>query len=95
MWSTYTFVCDPDECDALLEFTARDGYGFPNGSVEMKCPCGRWMAYISIEEVWSPIIDTIEMLNDFKKQAGIAIDSLDVMKVTPPQLVKINTNPYN
>jgi len=61
----------------------------------MKCPCGRWMAYISIEEVWSPIIDTIEMLNDFKKKSGIAIDSLDVTKVTPPQLVKINTNPYN
>jgi len=56
---------------------------------------GLWMAYISIEEVWSPIIDTIEMLNDFKKQAGIAIDSLDVMKVTPREVVKINTNPYN
>ena len=95
MWSKYTFVCDPDECDALLEFTARDVFGFPLGSVEMTCPCGRKMAYISYEEAWAPIIDTVEMLNDFKKQAGIAIDSLDVTKVTPPKLVKINTNPYN
>jgi hypothetical protein len=76
MWSKYTFVCDPDECDALLEFTARDGFGFPLGSVEMTCPCGRKMAYISYEDAWEPIL-------------------ADVTKVTPPQLVKINTNPYN
>jgi len=76
MWSKYTFVCDPDECDALLEFTARDGFGFPLGSVEMTCPCGRKMVYISYEDAWEPIL-------------------ADVTKVTPPQLVKINTNPYN
>ena len=76
MWTRYTFVCDPDECDALLEFTARDGFGFPSGSVEMKCPCGRMMNYISYEEAYAPIIT-------------------DVSKVTVPELVKINTNPYN
>jgi len=64
MWSKYTFVCDPDEC------------GFPNGSVEMKCPCGRKMAYIGYEDAWEPIF-------------------ADVTKVTPPKLVKINSNPYN
>ena len=95
MWSKYTFVCDPDECDALLEFTARDGFGFPLGSVEMTCPCGRKMAYISHEEAWGPIIDTVEELDYFKKYAGIAIDALDVMKVTPREVVKINSNPYN
>lgn len=51
MWSKYTFVCDPDECDALLEFTARDGFGFPNGVVSMKCPCGRTMQYISVVDL--------------------------------------------
>jgi len=54
MWSRYTFVCDPDECDALVEFTARDDFGFPLGVVEMKCPCGRMLNYISYEEApWS------------------------------------------
>ena len=43
----YTFVCDPNECDALLEFTARDGFDFPNGVVQITCPCGRQMALIS------------------------------------------------
>ena len=42
----YTFVCDPDECDALLEFTCRDGFDFPNGEVAMTCPCGRKMQWI-------------------------------------------------
>jgi hypothetical protein len=76
MWSKYTFVCDPDECDALVEFTARDGFGFPLGSVEMTCPCGRKLNYISYEDAWEPIL-------------------ADVTKITPPKLVKINSNPYN
>jgi hypothetical protein len=50
-WSTYVFTCDPEECDALIEFTARDGYDFPSGVVAMKCPCGRQMNYISYKEV--------------------------------------------
>lgn len=53
MWARYTFVCDPEECDALLEFTARDGYGFPNGLVRMYCPCGREMIYIKVEDLES------------------------------------------
>jgi hypothetical protein len=73
MWTKYTFTCDPDECDALLEFTARDGFGFPSGSVHnMKCPCGRMMNYLGYEEI-----------------------IIDVSKVTVPEVVKINTNPYN
>jgi hypothetical protein len=76
MWSKYIFVCDPDECDALLEFTARDGYDFPLGSVEMKCPCGRKMAWITYEDAYEPIFEP-------------------VTSITPPKLVKINSNPYN
>ena len=76
MWSKYTFVCDPDECDALVEFTARDDFGFPLGVVEMKCPCGRMLNYISYnQDSWDPI--------------------LPVTNITPREVVKINTNPYN
>ncbi len=49
-FETYSFTCDPEECDALIEFTARDGFGFPNGEVTMKCPCGRQMIYIGRKE---------------------------------------------
>ena len=37
-WMKYTFVCDPNECDALLEFTARDGFDFPSGVVQNHMP---------------------------------------------------------
>ena len=76
MWAKYTFVCDPNECDSLLEFTARDGYGFPNGIVSIHCPCGREMQYISVED----------LKGDFYEP---------VIEVTPTEVVKINTNPYN
>jgi hypothetical protein len=50
-WVKFTFTCDPDECDALVEFTSRDGFGFPNGRVSMKCGCGRELNYISREDL--------------------------------------------
>jgi len=49
MSEVYTFVCDPDECDAMVEFHSRDGFGFPNGGIKMKCPCGKDMNYIGLE----------------------------------------------
>jgi len=46
-WTKYTFACDPDECDTLIEVTCRD-FGFPNGVTELKCPCGKMMNYLSV-----------------------------------------------
>jgi hypothetical protein len=43
----YTFVCDPDECDTLIEVTCVSGFDFPNGVIKHTCPCGRQMAYVS------------------------------------------------
>lgn len=43
----YTFVCDPDNCDTLIEVTCASGFDYPNGVVELTCPCGRKMSYIS------------------------------------------------
>jgi hypothetical protein len=37
----YTFACDPDECDCLIELTSSDGFGFPSGVMQITCPCGR------------------------------------------------------
>lgn len=47
MSQKYWFVCDQQECDSAIEFHARDGFGFPSGTVSMNCPCGRAMQYIS------------------------------------------------
>jgi uncharacterized coiled-coil protein SlyX len=45
--STYTFVCDPDECDTMFQVTTSDGFGFPSGITQLKCPCGRDTTYVS------------------------------------------------
>jgi hypothetical protein len=47
--SKYTFACDPDECDCLIELTSSDGFGFPSGVVEVTCPCGRKPTLLSVE----------------------------------------------
>ena len=51
MSEMYTFVCDPDNCDGLIEFHASDGFGYPNGEVKMTCPCGRGMQYIGFTQI--------------------------------------------
>ena len=45
----YTFACDPDECDCLIEVTSSDGFGFPSGVVEITCPCGRKPNLLSVQ----------------------------------------------
>jgi hypothetical protein len=45
--SKYTFVCDPDECDTMFEVTTSDGFGFPSGTTQLKCPCGRNTTLVS------------------------------------------------
>jgi hypothetical protein len=47
--SKYTFVCDPDECDSLIELTSSDGFGFPSGVTRLTCPCGRETTLLSVE----------------------------------------------
>jgi ribosomal protein S15P/S13E len=48
-YSKYTFICKGD-CDALIEYTFKDGYGWPNGVVELTCPCGSECIYLSVED---------------------------------------------
>jgi len=45
--SKYTFVCDPNECDTMFEVTTSDGFGFPSGVTQLKCPCGRDTTLVS------------------------------------------------
>jgi hypothetical protein len=52
--SKYTFACDPDECDCLIEVTSSDGFGFPSGVVEITCPCGRKPTLLSVEHATIP-----------------------------------------
>ena len=49
-WTKYTYACDPDECDSLIEYTCSDKFGFPSGSVmNITCPCGRIPNLLSVQ----------------------------------------------
>ena len=56
-YSKYTFICKGD-CDALIEYTFKDGNGWPNGVVELTCPCGSECIYLSVEDATIPPITT-------------------------------------
>jgi hypothetical protein len=60
--SKYTFVCDPNECDSLIELTSSDGFGFPSGVTELTCPCGRKTTLLSVEH------STIQPTNQTKEE---------------------------
>jgi hypothetical protein len=53
----HTFVCDPDECDTLVEITTSDKFGFPSGWIHNTCPCGRQMSLISSTIEENPTIE--------------------------------------
>jgi hypothetical protein len=93
-WTKYDYLCT--DCDALMEITTLKDIKQWRGW----CSCGSanlvWLgSYDGNAPLFEPVIDTIEMLDSFKIQTGISIDSLDVTKITPREVVKINTNPYN
>jgi len=85
--SVYTFVCDPDECDCLIQLTSSDGFGFPSGVTELTCPCGRKTTLVSVEHA------TITSLNQTKEginMDGMTVENLplsDAEKYNPDQLV--------
>ena len=54
-WTKYTYVCDPNECDAMVEYTCGDTFGFPSGDVrKFTCPCGRNMNLVSVVDATIP-----------------------------------------
>ena len=46
-YNKYTWVCTGD-CDALIEYTYKDGYGWPNGVMQLICPCGSICTLMSV-----------------------------------------------
>jgi hypothetical protein len=72
--SKYTFACDPDECDCLIELTSSDGFGFPSGVMEITCPCGRKPTLLSVEH--ATIQPTETKGNTMEETTTIGSDAL-------------------
>ena len=88
--SKYTFVCDPNECDSLIELTSSDGFGFPSGVTELTCPCGRKTTLVSVEHATIPYTDTpLPTKEEQMEEATIGSDATHspAVEYNPNQLV--------
>ena len=56
-YQKYTWVCTSD-CDALIEYTFKDGYGWPNGVTDLTCRCGTSCILLSVEDATIPYTDS-------------------------------------
>jgi len=56
-YEKYTWVCTGD-CDALIEYTIKDGYGWPAGVMDLTCRCGSNCTLLSVEDATIPPITT-------------------------------------
>ena len=56
-YQKYTWVCTGD-CDALIEYTCKDTYGWPNGVIDLTCPCNSKCTLLSVEDATIPYTDT-------------------------------------
>ena len=87
-YSKYTFVCTGD-CDALIEYTFKDGLGWPNGVVEITCPCGTLCTYLSVEDATIPPITTTkgnEMTTPFGATVTEMSAGVDILNARIKQL---------
>ena len=71
----YTFVCDPDECDTMIDITTSDKFGFPSGAVQATCPCGRQMSYISSTIESNPTIERQQPMDTTTNQVPSTYDA--------------------
>jgi len=73
-WFKYTFICDPEECDTMIEVTVGP-FNWPNGVIKLTCPCGREMQYLSVQDATIPSSTTTKE---------------DNMETTTPQVMTLD-----
>ena len=73
-YQKYTWVCTGD-CDALIEYTIKDGYGWPAGVMDLTCRCNSNCTLLSVEDA------TIQPSNQTKEEQ---------METTTPQVMTLD-----
>jgi DUF4097 and DUF4098 domain-containing protein YvlB len=56
-YQKYTWIC-PGDCDALIEYTFKDGYGWPAGVMDLTCRCGTACILLSVVDATIPSTTT-------------------------------------
>jgi hypothetical protein len=71
-YQKYTWVCTGD-CDALIEYTIKDGYGWPAGVMDLTCRCNSNCTLLSVEDA------TITSTNEREKMEILTPDYTEVI----------------
>jgi hypothetical protein len=65
-YQKYTWVCTGD-CDALIEYTIKDGYGWPAGVMDLTCRCNSNCTLLSVEDATiQPTTKGMNMLDNLE-----------------------------
>ena len=83
-YQKYTWVCTSD-CDALIEYTFKDGYGWPNGVTDLTCRCGTNCTLLSVEDATIPYTDT-----PLTKEEKMESPSTEITTSTVPDTYNAN-----
>ena len=74
-WFKWSWVCNGD-CDALIEYTIKDGYGWPAGVSSLTCVCGSPCTLLSVADVTIPSTTTKEETMETTTYLQSQIDEL-------------------
>jgi len=88
-YQKYTWVC-PSDCDALIEYTFKDGYGWPSGVTELTCRCGTPCILLSVQDATIPYTDSPLPTKEEKMEEATSMHDLplsDSEKYNPDMLV--------
>jgi len=83
-YQKYTWVCTSD-CDALIEYTFKDGYGWPAGVMDLTCRCGTACTLLSVEDATIPYTDT-----PLTKEEKMESPSTEITTSTVPDTYNAN-----
>ena len=74
-YEKYTWVCTGD-CDALIEYTIKDGYGWPAGVMDLTCRCGSNCTLLSVEDatINIPTKESEQMLDNLEATIDLGPD---------------------
>jgi malonyl CoA-acyl carrier protein transacylase len=97
-YQKYTWIC-PSECDALIEYTFKDGYGWPAGEMNLTCRCGASCILLSVVDatISTPTTKEEQMETTEKTLAELYNNSAKIIvkNTNSGELVYDELSPYD
>jgi len=84
-YQKYTWVCTGD-CDALIEYTIKDGYGWPAGVMDLTCRCNSNCTLLSVEDATIPYTDS-DLTTEEEKMETTETSAVTVPDTYNPNLL--------